>query len=766
MEAEFGVTDSYRPILIMIGYFSVTTGRSPMLMKDPFYVYDITIMEWDNLIMMQYESKVYLMKNEKFNVYQVICKRDLCYIMVLFTGDYDQALELFERCKVVINILEKEIPWFQKTQTVNIYKKIMEAMKMNHRWSATHIAAWIGLTDFISKANIEVSNDINKQFTPDKMTPIHLAIKSGDLNTVKAVLHYSPDLDIQDSNGLCSLHHAAVSSAEVLSFVIALPGMLERNRKKTTKGCTPIHLACYMNKIENVRVFLTVGLTVSMLTVVPPTEEGYRKAMMPSANNDVIVNFIRRNCEEMDDDLVQLGGTPLHWNHNPLFLKKLIDIGFDINAQNLKGDTPLIAKVKKNHYKCVLTLLYHGANVDVQNKKGNTALFYAVRSGDIDLTQALVVFDAKLDIMNRRLQTARHIAAAGNPDGNYPFVLYILSAVGARRCSIEIGGCNPGCAFNGRFDGKRYLKWPIFNKLDRFYKSSEMKTTVANHLADAGKAPKSNLVNMLSLDGYGMQSLVTLQLIHELQRRLQFNLVEYFDWFSATSTTSLIAAGLLTGKSTADIRLMYFRFKEQIFENKPVDKPFDTDLMASFMQSQFGLETRLADLFQNQNKFFIIPTTILDQVPVHSALFRSYPSSEPDPEFKVEVPLPAYYPSPETPIWEAVQVSCTIPFHFNVNLPTVDGALTCNSAMEMLTEFRHYQQRLRESNQMNSLQNVNMLLSFGGGTGISKPFLLPDLHHMFSWNILQLSEYTKRLNDMFALIHNSLYNTDSAIVEK
>ncbi|EPB65319.1 phospholipase, patatin family, partial [Ancylostoma ceylanicum] len=100
-------------------------------------------------------------------------------------------------------------------------------------------------------------------------------------------------------------------------------------------------------------------------------------------------------------------------------------------------------------------------------------------------------------------------------------------------------------------------------------------------------------VNLLSLDGGGIRGLVVIQMLSELEKKFGADLLSSFGWLGGTSTGAILALALSQGKSVAHCRSMYFRLKDELFCG---ERPYDGALLDSFLRSEFGEDTTLADI--------------------------------------------------------------------------------------------------------------------------------------------------------------------------
>jgi ankyrin repeat protein len=104
-------------------------------------------------------------------------------------------------------------------------------------------------------------------------------------------------------------------------------------------------------------------------------------------------------------------------------LGRLIQRGADLNLQDRKGRSPLIAAVMMNRIEAVRLLLAAGADVDRQDRNGATALFYAADAGSFTLAALLIERGADRELANVTGVTPIQIAAARS----FPRIVRLLS---------------------------------------------------------------------------------------------------------------------------------------------------------------------------------------------------------------------------------------------------------------------------------------------------------------------------------------------------
>src|SRR6266849_213677 len=102
---------------------------------------------------------------------------------------------------------------------------------------------------------------------------------------------------------------------------------------------------------------------------------------------------------------------------------------------------------------------------------------------------------------------------------------------------------------------------------------------------------------MLALDGGGIRGLLTLGILQQIETLVAAKLCEYFDYIAGTSTGAIIAAGLATGMTTAQLIEFYKNSGKQMFEKawllERIKYFYTADPLKAQLQGVFGRDTNL-----------------------------------------------------------------------------------------------------------------------------------------------------------------------------
>jgi ankyrin repeat protein len=88
----------------------------------------------------------------------------------------------------------------------------------------------------------------------------------------------------------------------------------------------------------------------------------------------------------------------------------LIELGADINAPNIKNETPLIVATKYSRNITLSKLLFEKAKIDLKDIKGNTALIWSIKKKDEEIALKLISSGANVDIINDENKNAHAYA--------------------------------------------------------------------------------------------------------------------------------------------------------------------------------------------------------------------------------------------------------------------------------------------------------------------------------------------------------------------
>lgn len=414
-----------------------------------------------------------------------------------------------------------------------------------------------------------------------------------------------------------------------------------------------------------------------------------------------------------------------------------------------------------------------------------TALHLAVKLNDLVVPQTLIVFDADINAKNYSNQSVRHVAAQSCTTESNEAILYLITALGAKRCPPTLntgktttGGakevCESGCSATGEFEGNiSMMLFGVHEKYDRLFKDFLFGDILREKQSRSSEQmAKEKGVNMLCLDGGGVKGLISLQMLKEIEKQLKHPLNAYFKWFAGTSTGSFITTFLAMGKSIDEIRGIYFRFKEKVLTG---DKPYSSEALESVIKEVSGTELKMKDIMKKYGKYLIVPTVIANRRPMKLHKFRSYPSvveifAESGKKHLIEQLLPDHdkdlknyreYESRNMHVWEACRASGAAPTYFRAYGNFIDGGLIANNpTLESLTEFEITNAAFKAVGKEDHCQNLDLVLSIGTGKGPIEVSEMVDIEKIYS-----LSTVPKYIN----LIGNLVYEacqTEQHVTER
>lgn len=500
-------------------------------------------------------------------------------------------------------------------------------------------------------------------------------------------------LEHLDYNANTVYHYAATSTKEIiLALGAGLPNSLN---SRNSSGHTPIHVACLNDKPECVKALLLIGADVNISAA-----EG--QPCSPGYVGDLLQN--KPNSLHADD--MKFGGTPLHWSCSREVIEALIETNCDIDAVNFDGRTALHIMVIRKRLECVTALLSHMASVNTVDNEGNTPLHLAVPNGSVPIVQILIGFGADIDALNRKGQSPRHLVDSKSAEGNK--ILYLLHAVGAKRCDASMADCTIGCKHNEDFNGIAPPEPPTAvprTVLDQMLYVASMEKMASN--ASPRRARGGRL---LSLDGGGIRGLVLVQTLIEIELVLGKPVIGCFDWIAGTSTGGILALGLAAGKSLRECQALYFRIKEDAFVPS---RPYTSENLEKVLKECLGTDTVMADI---RNPKLMITAVLADRKPVDLHLFRNYESPSSILEIPVSTKFKPTLPPNEQLLWKAARASGAAPSYFRAFGRFLDGGLIANNpTLDAMTEIYEYNLALEAVNKHDRVVPLSLVVSLGTG---------------------------------------------------
>uniref|UniRef100_A0A0G4HX42 Uncharacterized protein n=1 Tax=Chromera velia CCMP2878 TaxID=1169474 RepID=A0A0G4HX42_9ALVE len=241
-------------------------------------------------------------------------------------------------------------------------------------------------------------------------TALHLAVESGDVDTVSTVAA-RVDPNAQDSEGNAALHEAARRGDAVCLYALFRSGADPLVRRKD--GKTPLLVAEFERNAEALHV-----IAEGMMEIECP-HGGTLLHRVASDDGaafflDTVRVFAERAGKEFVNQRDMDGWTPLHLavreGVTPL-VSLLLEKGAEIDAKGKWGRLPLALAALNGHTSTASLLLKSGADVNARDNEGETALHLSVSRGHLGTLSLLLERGADLTATNESGWTALHSAA-------------------------------------------------------------------------------------------------------------------------------------------------------------------------------------------------------------------------------------------------------------------------------------------------------------------------------------------------------------------
>ncbi|XP_059053783.1 85/88 kDa calcium-independent phospholipase A2 [Achroia grisella] len=695
--------------------------------------------------------------------------KDKCYEIVLqkpFTETLHQMYSLFrsesqEISEEKFTIYVEKIPLYieiTKECTIPTLQKLCDILSEHQAWTIAHIVAHFGLCELFNVAEVQKCIDSVDPHTG--ATPLMVAVKTSNVRMVQSLISLKCSLNTVDNDGNTVYHYAAGSNKEIINALAAAKATSLNVYNK--QGYTPLHMACLADAPDCVRTLLLAGADVNLGAARRTT----------STSPGIVGDLLQDNQLKLYQQDMKHGGNPLHWATSREVIEAVVDKNCDINALNFDGRTALHIMVLRGRLECAIALLSRGAEHSIGDNEGNTALHLAVKQTNISIVQALIVFGANLEAKNNEGFTARHCVSAsvGATSSVYDKTLYILHAVGAKRCAADMSGCRAGCLPRGEYNG---VPPPAVARAPQRKAVNDMLAVAAVIRAAAQDEDKRG--RLLCLDGGGIRGLVLIQTLINLEEAVGRPIIDCFDWIGGTSTGGILALALSCGKSLRECQRLYFRLKEQAFVGM---RPYPSETLENMLKEALGTETVMADI---KHPKLCILAVLADRKPVDLHIFRNYqsaqeildehngtlsPRAEAGDQVSV-VSLPAPPPPSEQLVWQAARASGAAPSYFRASGRYLDGGLMGNNpTLDIMTELSELNQALIATGQHDAAKQTNLKVVVSCGTGSIPVTKIKDFDVFKPESLWDTARLAWGLSAIGGLLVDQATQADGRVVER
>lgn len=221
--------------------------------------------------------------------------------------------------------------------------------------------------------------------------PLHRAAQEGDVERVKLLLRLGADPNSQTPDGHTALFFAC-NNQKITTLLIeagANPNI------GSIHGETPLYKACALDQLGSARFLLEYGANPR------GSDPRYRPILSrPSAE---LIELLISHGEDIHAEDTS-GSSLIHraaQGPYPEVLKKLLDLGADVNHRNPSGATPLhFVAASGDKGQCTLMLINAGAEVDCPDNNKYTALHWAASRGCYLTAAVLLAMGADFTVLD------------------------------------------------------------------------------------------------------------------------------------------------------------------------------------------------------------------------------------------------------------------------------------------------------------------------------------------------------------------------------
>ncbi|XP_031340471.1 uncharacterized protein LOC116168669 [Photinus pyralis] len=281
----------------------------------------------------------------------------------------------------------------------------------SEEFSPLHVAVITGQLHIV-QALLEQNVNVNASDSSGK-TPLHWAAIKNNPNALRALLSNSADPNVSDLNEMTVLHYLSMINTDTDPEIIST--LLESNAGVYTKdkyGNTPLHYAFHYSTQKFTHLFLDSKALRNNLSIADASGSTILHCAAYKGNESIVIQLLEYGLDVNTSDTD--GKTPLHWASQKGHLKVVRCLalkGADLNAVDNFGRTPLYVAVDSNKEKLVKFLLDNGVSTSQKDTYGRTALYQAIAKNYEPIVALLLDRKSDVDAKDNENLSIMHWAA-------------------------------------------------------------------------------------------------------------------------------------------------------------------------------------------------------------------------------------------------------------------------------------------------------------------------------------------------------------------
>lgn len=244
-------------------------------------------------------------------------------------------------------------------------------------------------------------------------TPVATSSIYGFNDTVKKLVEYKANINIQDKNGLTPLIYAIEQdNKELANFLIENGADLNMAEKEYDR--TPIFFSIENKNTNITEILISKGANVNAVDKNGVTPLNI--AIKEDGNIDIIKLLVKNKADlniltEEGDSLIEYA---INKNDTDM-IQTLVEGGVNLNVAGISSNTPLMTAVSKSLENIVrIFLTKNDINLNAINRNWNTALHMAAKNGNTVIIKMLIDKGANVDARNKQGYTPLHTAVENN----------------------------------------------------------------------------------------------------------------------------------------------------------------------------------------------------------------------------------------------------------------------------------------------------------------------------------------------------------------